>query len=104
MKNGSSAAAIMAAGIGFAVTGIVTVFAEAIGPFHDWLVWSKPVGALSGKTTIGVAVWLVSWLILGLLWKGKEVSFKPTLTLSAVLMAVGLLFTFPPVWKIFAGG
>jgi hypothetical protein len=104
MKNGTSAAAILAAGIGLAVTGIVSALAEAIAAWSAMLVWSKPVGALSGKTTIGIAAWLVSWLILGLLWKDREVSFKPVVIVSAVLLASGVLLTFPPVFELIAGG
>ena len=66
--------------------------------------WSKPVGALSGKTILGIAAWLVSWLIFGLLWKDREVSLRPVLILSVVLLAAGLLLTFPPVFELIAGG
>jgi hypothetical protein len=104
MKNGPSAAAILAAGIGLAVTGIVSTLAEAIATWSAMLVWSKPVGALSGKTTIGVAAWLVSWLIFGLLWRDRQVSLKLVLIISAILLAVGVLFTFPPVFQSIAGG
>ena len=104
MKNGPSAAAILAAGIGLAVTGIVVALAEAIAAWSALLVWSKPVGALSGKTTIGIAAWLVSWLILGILWKGKEVKLGPVLVVSAVLLGAGVLLTFPPVFELIAGG
>ncbi|MGA2380458.1 MAG: hypothetical protein ABSG85_14245 [Spirochaetia bacterium] len=104
MKNGTSAAAILAAGIGLAMTGIISTLAEAIAAFGKVLIWSKPVGDLSGKTFIGIAAWLVSWLILGLLWRDKEVSFRPILIVSAVLLVIGLLFTFPPVFDLIAGG
>jgi hypothetical protein len=104
MKNGPSAAAILAAGIGLAVTGIVSALAEAIAAWSALLVWSKPVGALSGKTTIGILAWLVSWLILGLTWRGKEVRLTPVLVASAVLLAAGVLLTFPPVFELLAGG
>jgi hypothetical protein len=103
MKDGSAAAAILAAGIGLAVTGIVSAAAEAIAAWSAILVWSKPVGALSGKTALGIAAWLVSWLILGLVWKDRNVSFKPVLIVSTVLMAAGLLLTFPPVFELIAG-
>jgi hypothetical protein len=104
MKNGPSAAAILAAGIGLAVTGIVSALAEAIAAWSAMLVWSKPVGALSGKTAIGIAAWLASWLILGLLWKDRQVSLRPVLIGSAVLLAAGVLLTFPPVFELIAGG
>ena len=104
IQDGSAAAAILAAGIGLAVTGIVSAMAEAIASFSAVLVWSKPVGALSGKTIIGIAAWLVSWLVLGLIWRGRDVKFRLVLVVSAVLLAVGVLLTFPPVFELIAGG
>jgi len=104
MKNGPSAAAVLAAGIGLAVTGIISTLAEAITAFGKALVWSKPVGDLSGKTIIGIVVWLVVWLILGLAWKNREVNFRPVVIISAILLVVGLFFTFPPVFDLIAGG
>ena len=104
IQDGTAAAAILAAGIGLAVTGIVSAMAEAIASFSAVLVWSKPVGALSGKTIIGLAAWLVSWLVLGLIWRGKDVKFRLVLIVSTVLLAVGVLLTFPPVFELIAGG
>jgi Sec-independent protein secretion pathway component TatC len=37
-------------------------------------------------------------------WKGKDVKFGPVLILSTVLLAVGVLLTFPPVFELIAGG
>ena len=82
MKNGPSAAAVLAGGIGLAVTETISMLAEAIAAFGKALVWSKPVGDLSGKTIIGLVVWLVVWLILGLAWKDREVNFRGVAILS----------------------
>jgi hypothetical protein len=103
VKDGSAAAAILAAAIGLAVTGIMTALSEASAAFSAVLVWSNPVGALSGKTIIGIAGWLVSWLILGRVWKDKDVKFKPVLIVSTVLLAASVLLTFPPVFDLIAG-
>ena len=104
MKNGTSMAAVLAAGIGVAVFGIIVTLSEAIGSFGAALAWLKPVGALSGKSIIGVAVWLVAWLVLALVWKDREVSHRPVVVVSAILLVVGLLGTFPPFFEIVAGG
>jgi hypothetical protein len=103
MKNGPSAAAILAGGIGVAVLGILALLTELAASVNNALVWNKSVGSLSGKTIIEVAVWLVAWLVLGLSWKDKEVNLRPILIVSVILAAVGVLFTFPPVWSIFTG-
>ena len=41
MKDGPAAAAVLAAGIGLAVTGIISTLAEAIASFGKALVWVK---------------------------------------------------------------
>ena len=101
IKNGSSAAAVLAAGVGLAVTGIMTLTSEAIAAWGKALTWSKPVGALSGKTSLGLIGWIVAWIIFGLLWKGKEVKLRPVLVLAVILTVVGVLFTFPPFFELF---
>jgi hypothetical protein len=103
VKDGSAAAAILAGGIGIAVTGIVSAMAEAIASFSSALAWSSAVGALMGKTIIGIAAWLVSWIILSRVWKDTDVKFAPVLVVSAVLLAAGALLTFPPVFELIAG-
>jgi hypothetical protein len=102
IKNGSSAAAVLAAGIGLAVTGIMTVTAENIPAWLNALAWSKPVGALAGKTTLGLVGWVVSWIIFGVIWKDKEVKLRPILVTAAILAVVGLLATFPPFFDLFS--
>ena len=103
MKNGPAAAATLAAGIGIAVVGIMTMGAEASPAWSRLLNWRNPVGPLSGKTGVGVAAWLVSWLVLGLLWRDREVKFGRVLVISALLLSIGLLLTFPPLFTLAAG-
>jgi hypothetical protein len=91
-------------GLRFRIHPVLTLLAESIAAFSTAPAWSKPVGALSGKTTIGIAAWLVAWLVLGLIWKDRDVRLAPVLVVSAVLLVVGFLFVFPPFFEIFAGG
>jgi hypothetical protein len=101
IKNGSSAAAILAAGVGLAATGIFTLLSESIAAVSKALAWSKPVGALSGKTSLGLIAWLVGWIVFGVLWKGREVKLRPVLVAAVILAVVGVLFTFPPFFELF---
>jgi hypothetical protein len=102
LTNGSSAAAILAAGIGLAVTGLVTVTSENIPAWLNALAWSKPVGALMGKTTLGLIGWIAGWIILGVTWKEKDVEMRPILIAAVILAVVGLLTTFPPFFDMFS--
>jgi hypothetical protein len=104
--NGPVAAALLAAGIGSAVLGLVTLIYELNdkSAFAKSMVWSKAVGGLSGKSSLGIIAFFVAWAILAYVFKGKETNFSRIATISLVLLAIGLLGTFPPFWHLFAGG
>jgi hypothetical protein len=102
IPNGSAAAAFLAGGIGAFAVGLMTTLAEASSAVADMLRFSAPVGPLSGKTTVAVIVWLIVWGVLGGLWKGKEVDFGKVSLAAFILLALGLLGTFPPFFELFA--
>jgi len=100
--NGPVAAALLGGGIGAAVFGLITLFSELSESFGQALNWYNPVGPLSGKSILGIAAYFIAWAVLHSVWKGKEVNnFNSISTIALVLLAVGLLGTFPPVWHLF---
>lgn len=101
IKNGKAAAALLAGGIGGLTVGLMTTLGESVASIGAALNWYKPVGALSGKTTVAVIVWLVAWGILGNQWKDKDVDFDKVSMLALVLLLVGILLTFPPFFELF---
>ena len=101
LPNGPAAAAILSAGVGSAVIGLLTTGATISGGLSSALNWWSPVGPLSGKTGVGVIAWLVSWIVLHTVWKYKDVAFVRVLAATLVLLALGLLLTFPPVFEAF---
>lgn len=102
--NGPAAAAILATGIGATVLGLAVVLAEAMPPIKQALNLVPAVGPLSGKTTVMIVGWLVSWIILGLLWQGKSVRFGRVWTATLLLLAIGFVGTFPVVFEAFTAG
>ena len=98
---GEAAAAILAAGVGAFAMGLMTILAE-IPVIKDALNFYNPVGPLSGKTTVAVIVWLVSWAALYFLWKGKEIPFPRVFTATLILIALGVRGTFPIFFGLFA--
>jgi hypothetical protein len=100
--NGPAAAAFLASGVGSAVLGLAIVLVEA-SPHHfkKWLSFYDPVGPLSGKTILAVAAFALTWIIAGLMFKGRNVRLSLWLTISFVLIGFGLLFTFPLVYGLF---
>ena len=99
--SGPAAAAIVAAGIGCLALGLLIIFSEAIPPFKNALALNAGVGPLSGKTIFAVVAYFVSWAILGMLWRGKEVDFGKAFTATLILAGLGFLDTFPIVYDLF---
>jgi len=101
--NGPVSAALLAGGIGSAVLGLVTFAYELndTSAFAQSMVWVKPVGGLSGKTGWSIIAFFLSWAILHYAWKDKDTDFARISTLAFVLLAIGLLGTFPPIWHLF---
>lgn len=100
--NGPAAAALLAAGIGVLVLGLLTVLAEANADIADWLNFKNRVGPLSGKTTLAVLAYVVSWAVLApALWK-RSLAINTVLIVTAVLVAAGFIGTFPKFFELFA--
>jgi hypothetical protein len=102
-SNGVAGAAVLASAIGVFITGSLTTLAEIRGSLKTALAWSGAVGPLSGKTGVGVIVWLILWLILHAVWRGKEVNFSAIYIVSLILIALGWILAFPPVFEAFSG-
>jgi len=104
LPNGPVAAALLAGGIGSAALGILTILSEASGAIGTALNWYAPVGPLSGKTILTVIIFILSWAGLHTMYRGKEVEFQRIAMISFILLAIGLLGTFPPFFELFIGG
>jgi hypothetical protein len=102
--EGAISAAILATGVGATALGVVTVLAEASTTVKDALAWSTAVGPLSGKTAVAVIVWLLSWVVLHIVLRNRSTETGRTLTITLVLIALGVLGTFPPFFQLFTAG
>jgi hypothetical protein len=100
--TGPIAAAVLATGVGSLVLGLLTTLNEASTEVHDFLEFDEDVGPLSGKTIIAVIAYLVSWAVLHGLWRRQNPALRPILIATAVLIAVGILGTFPTFFQAFA--
>lgn len=101
VPNGAAMAAILSAALGVFVIGVATVLASASPSIKNLLNWWNPAGPLSGKTGVGVIAWIMTWGVLHLLWRGKEIRFRPVWIVSVILLIGGLLLTFPPIFEAF---
>jgi hypothetical protein len=103
IPNGSGAAAILAAGIGSAALGVFALTNDAFPAINHFFTFYKPTGGLSGVTTCAIVVWLVAWFILARRWSGQTVGLAKVNLTAFVLLAVGMLLTFPPVMDLIQG-
>lgn len=97
--DGVALAAFLAAGIGAFAMGVVVVLDE-VGIFAAPTLHA-PAGGVSGRTTVATAIWLVAWAILHRRWRDRRVELRRVRAATAVLVLLGLLLTFPPVWALF---
>ncbi len=103
--DGPGAAMVISAGLGFFVVGLLTIMAEISEDFGTWLgkfAGDSGVGALAGKTTIGLLVYVGSLVLLWALWRNKNVNIKSAFYLGLTLGILGALATFPPFFVLFA--
>lgn len=102
VTTGPAAAAMISGSIGTLVIGLMTTGAEISEGLKTALNWYNPAGPLSGKTLVGVFAWLIAWFLLNQLWKTREYNLRKAFIITLVVIAVGLLFTFPPFFEAFA--
>lgn len=99
---GTAAAALLAAGVGVFVTGLMTTLAEVSPGLRSSLNWWNPAGPLTGKTGVGVTLWLVAWVVLHTMYKNREVDLSRAMRWAWILILLGFLGTFPPFFEAFA--
>jgi hypothetical protein len=99
--DGPVAAAMLAGGLGSATLGVLTVLGETRPAVARALNWWNPAGPLVGKALTGVAVFLLSWVLLHLALRRRNVHFVLAATVAFVLLAAGIVGTFPPFFALF---
>ena len=98
VANGAALASFLAAGIGAFAVGFIVILNEA-GLFAVPALYA-PTGGVSGRTTLAVVIWLISWAVLHRRWKNRQIESRRVHFLSVILIGLGILLTFPPVWKL----
>jgi hypothetical protein len=103
LPNGPAAAAILSAGAGCAFMGILSVVAGASKPIAKLLTFYVPTGSLSGVSSVAILLWLVTWFILAKRWRLKTIAIGKVNTTAFLLLALGVLLTFPPFADLLQG-
>ncbi len=101
VANRPAAAAMIAAGIGGLMIGILTTGSTISDGLKSALNFWPPAGSLTGKTIIALIVWLISWAALNTSWMDEDYDLRKAFLITLVLLALGLILTFPPVFEAF---
>lgn len=97
--DGTTAAALIAAGFGIFALGLVTSAAAAAEGFKDWLNWDEAVGPLSGKSSLGFIAWLAVWPVLHFALYKRDGLLPVAIVISGILVLLGMLGIFPPIFE-----
>ena len=98
MANGSAMAAFLGAGVGAFAMALLVLLNET-GLFVAPTLYA-PAGGVSGRTTFATIVWLLAWGLLHRLWKAREMAPGRIYAVTFLLLGLGVLGTFPPLWSL----
>lgn len=101
LPNGSGAAAVLSAGIGCFAVAALAFGGDKSALVKSHLTFYQPTGPLSGVTTVGILLWLLTWAILEWRWRSKTIAMGPTSAVALALLGLSLALTFPPVVDLF---
>jgi hypothetical protein len=96
--NGAGMASALAAGVGAFAMGLMVALNEA-GLFAAPALYG-PAGGVTGRTTFATFVWLAAWGVLHARWRSREIAPSRVFVVMLILIGVGVLGTFPPLWGL----
>ena len=102
--NGAAVAAFLSAMIGLLTMGIVHTATDASTVFSNWVLsvgelWipnAQGIGPYSGKETFLLVSWLLSWLVLHLLLRKRDVRLAAPVVIFVVGTALATLLVYTP--------
>jgi hypothetical protein len=96
--NGAAMAAVLSSGVGSAALGIFVLLNEE--KLFAAPTLYGPAGGVTGRTTFAVIAWLLAWGVLHARWRSRDVPPGPVFAVTVLLVVLGILGTFPPVWGL----
>ena len=111
VPGGIAVAALMAALLGMLTLAVVNVFTAASKGFNAWVhsvgkLWmpgAEGIGPYSGKETISLVVWIVSWVVLHFALRRKDMEVSRWLIVFLVGVGIATTLIWPPVFEYLAG-
>jgi hypothetical protein len=99
--TGPAAAVILSVGLASLVLGVLSTLTAASTSVSSFLTLSNRVGDLSGVTTLATVIFFGSWALLALAWRRADPPLRTVVIVTAVLLGLGLVGTFPPFFHAF---
>ncbi len=105
-KNGTAQAAILSAMIGLLTLALVNLWTDISEGFKEavhtigklWMPGAEGIGPYSGKETLALAAWLLSWLILHQVLRSKAWNDRVVLVVFLIGIAIATTLIWPPVF------
>src|SRR5215831_14714338 len=105
IPNGVAIAAYLAAMIGLLVLGLVAFACMASKPFEQsvygvgklWMPGASGIGPYSGKETLGLLGWLISWSVLHSALRRRQLRARFWLVIFLVGIGLATTLLWPPV-------
>jgi hypothetical protein len=101
--SGPAAAVVLAVGVSAFALGLLSVLTAASHSVSDALTLSERVGDVSGLSVVAMVAFFGTWAVLGVVWRRADPPLLRVAAVAAVLVALGLLGTFPPFFNAVAG-
>ena len=111
LPSGAAVAAIISAVLGMLTLAIVNWGTAASKGFNEWVhgigrLWmpgADGIGPYSGKETLSLLVWIVSWIVLHVALKNRELNLGRWLIVFLVGIGIATTLVWPPVFEYLAG-
>ena len=109
--GGPAVAAIVSAMLGMLSLALVNLGTAASKAFNTWVhgvgkLWmpgAEGIGPYSGKQTLALAAWMVSWIVLHFALRNRDLNLSRWLVVFLVGIGIATTFLWPPVFEYLAG-
>lgn len=110
LPTGPAAASLIAAGSGLLALGVSQVLSEASASFKGamqalgnlWIPGAVGIGPYSGKETVALLTWLLSWALWHVILRKREVSLVVAGMVTLVFVGIATTILWPPVTELLA--
>ncbi len=108
LTTGPAAAALLSAALGLLALGVSQVLSEHSDAFRQamqalgnrWIPGASGIGPYSGKETVALLAWLLSWVLLHRVLRRRDVNLVTAGALALVLIGIATTILWPPVTHV----